>query len=61
MLESGFVTSKCEKCQEPNDVSLISFVGHDYQFKDSIVAMCQRCNTSYLVTLDELKIQKHFS
>jgi hypothetical protein len=36
MLETGFVTSKCTKCLQPNDVSLISFVGHDYKLNSSI-------------------------
>ena len=57
MLETRFVTSKCDKCQQQNDISLSYFVGSDYKFENTVIAMCQNCNSDFLVTLDEAKIQ----
>ena len=56
-LETGLITARCDKCQQLNDISLSHFVGLDYKFKSSAMAMCQRCNTDYIVTLDESMIQ----
>lgn len=57
MLETRFITSKCDKCQQTNDISLRYFVGDDYKFSDTIIAMCQKCHTDFVVKLDESKIQ----
>ena len=57
MLDSLYVTSKCKKCQHPRDIPLSFFVGLDYKFKNSAIAMCQKCNIEFVVTFDEPKIQ----
>ena len=56
-LETGLITSRCDKCKQLNDISLSLFVGLDYKFKSSAMAMCQSCNTDYIVTLDEPETQ----
>jgi hypothetical protein len=56
-LETGLITSRCDKCHQLNDISLSLFVGLDYKFKSSAMAICQKCNTDYIVTLDESRIQ----
>jgi hypothetical protein len=53
MLETRFIASKCDKCQQDNNVSLNYFVGLDYKFEKSVVAMCQACNKNFIVTFDE--------
>lgn len=53
MLETRFITSKCDKCQQENNVSLNYFVGFDYKFEKSVIAMCQACNKDFIVTFDE--------
>ncbi len=57
MLETRFITSKCDKCQQTNEISLRYFVGSDYQFNDTVIAMCKECSSSFMVTLDESKIK----
>lgn len=56
-METGLINSRCDKCQQLNDISLSLFVGLDYKFKSSAMAMCQKCNTDYIVTLDESRTQ----
>ena len=56
-LETGLITSRCDKCQQLNDISLSLFVGLDYTLKSTVMTMCQRCNTDFIVTLDESRIQ----
>ncbi len=53
MLETRFITSKCDKCQQQNNVSLNHFVGLDYKFEKSVVAVCKACNMGFIVTFDE--------
>ena len=57
MLENRFITSKCDNCQQENNISLSYFVGLDYNFEDSVVAMCQTCNKDFIVTFDESMIR----
>lgn len=57
MLESRFITSKCDKCQQANEISLQYFVGDNYKFCDKIVTVCQNCHTDFIVRLDESMIQ----
>ena len=53
MLETRFIASKCDKCQQQNNVSLNHFVGLDYKFEKSVVAVCKACNKDFIVTFDE--------
>jgi hypothetical protein len=53
MLETRFITSKCDNCQQDNNISLNYFVGLDYKFEESIVATCQACNKDFIVTFNE--------
>ena len=53
MLETRFITSKCDNCQQDNNISLNYFVGLDYKFEESIVATCQACNEDFIVTFNE--------
>jgi hypothetical protein len=53
MLETRFIASKCDKCQQDNNVSLNYFVGLNYKFEKSVVAMCQACNKDFIVMFDE--------
>ncbi len=57
MLETQFITSKCDNCQQDNNISLNYFVGLDYKFEKSVVAMCQGCNKDFIVTFDESMIR----
>jgi len=57
MLENRFITSKCDNCQQENNISLSYFVGLDYNLEDSVVAMCQTCNKDFIVTFDESMIR----
>ena len=57
MLETRFITSKCDKCQQENDVSLNFFIGLDYKFEKAVVAMCQVCNKDFVVTFDDSMIR----
>ncbi len=50
------MTSMCDNCQQENNISLSYFVGLDYKFEKSVVAMCQACNRDYIVTFDESMI-----
>lgn len=56
-LETGLITSRCDKCQQLNDISLSLFVGLDYKIKSTVMTMCQKCNTDFIVTLDESRVQ----
>jgi hypothetical protein len=56
-LETGLITSRCDKCRQLNDISLSHFVGLDYKFKSTVMTMCQKCNADFMVTLDESRIQ----
>ena len=47
------ITSHCDNCQQPNDVSLNYFMEVDFSFKTSVIATCQKCNRDYIVTLEE--------
>jgi hypothetical protein len=53
MLEPRLITSKCDNCQQDYNISLNYFVGLDYKFERSVVAMCQACNKDLIVTFDE--------
>jgi hypothetical protein len=57
MLETRFVTSKCDNYQHENSVSLSYFVGLDYTLEESVIAMCQACNKNFVVTFDESMIR----
>ncbi len=57
MLDSRYIASTCENCQHENNISLSYFVGFDYTFEKSVVAMCQTCNKDFVVVFDEQKIQ----
>lgn len=57
MLDSRYIASICENCQHENNISLSYFVGFDYTFEKSVVAMCQTCNKDFVVVFDEQKIQ----
>lgn len=57
MLETRFITSKCEHCKNENSISLSYFVGPDYHFDDSVIAMCKTCNRDYVVTFDDTMIR----
>jgi hypothetical protein len=56
MLETRFVTSKCENCQHENNISLNYFVGLDYRLEESVIAMCQSCNKDFVVSFDDSMI-----
>lgn len=56
MLETRSITSICDKCQQENIVSLRHFIGFDYKFEKSVIAMCQACNKDFIATLDESMI-----
>jgi hypothetical protein len=56
-LETGLITSRCDKCQQLNDISLSLFVGLDYKIKSTVMTICQKCNTDFIVTLDESRVQ----
>ena len=53
MLDTRFIISKCDNCQQDNSISLNYFVGLDYKFEKTIVAMCKACNKDFIVTFDE--------
>jgi hypothetical protein len=53
MLDTRFITSKCDNCQQDNNISLNYFVGLDYKFKKSVFAICKACNKDFIVTFDE--------
>ena len=53
MPEIRSITSLCDYCQEPNDVSLNYFMEIDGSFNKSVLATCQNCNRDYIVTLGE--------
>jgi RNase P subunit RPR2 len=53
MPEIGSITSLCDNCQQPNDVSLNYFMEVDDSFNKSVIATCQKCNRDYIVTLGE--------
>jgi hypothetical protein len=57
MLETRFVTSICDKCQQENNISLKHFVGFGYKFEKSVVAMCQACDKDFIAMLDESMIR----
>ena len=57
MLETRFVTSKCNNCQHENNISLSYFVGRDYSLEESVIAMCQACNKDFVVTFDDSMIR----
>ena len=48
--------SICNDCQHLNYVSMNYFVGHDYKFRKSAVAMWQTCGTDVVVSLEETLI-----
>jgi RNase P subunit RPR2 len=53
MPEIGSITSLCDNCQQPNDVSLNYFMEVDDSFNKSVIATCQKCNRDYIFTLGE--------
>ena len=53
MTAIGSITSLCDNCQQPNDVSLNYFMEVDGSFNKSVLATCQNCNRDYIVTLGE--------
>ena len=57
MFETRVITSNCENCQQENDLSLTYFVGHDYNFEESVVATCQACKMDFVVAFDESMIR----
>ena len=57
MLDSRVITSTCENCQQENNLSLSYFVGHDYNFEESVIATCQSCNMDFIVAFDESMIR----
>ena len=61
MFDFGSITSNCENCQQHNDISLNYFIDSDCRLKDSVIARCRSCNTDYIVTLGEPKIQQSYS
>lgn len=52
MLDVGSVKAICDICQNENEISLNCFLGSDYRFKDSVVAMCRSCNKDFIVMLN---------
>lgn len=56
MLETRFVSTKCDKCQQENNILLSCFVGPDDEFANSVVAVCQNCNEDFAVSFDESMI-----
>ena len=57
MLETRYLYSKCDNCQQENNISLSYFVGHDYRLEGSVVAVCQTRNMDFKVTFDESMIR----
>lgn len=57
MLETRFISSKCEHCKNENNISLSYFVGLDYHLDESVIAMCKTCNRDYVVTFDGTMIR----
>jgi len=57
MLETRFVTSKCDNCQHENNISLKYFVGLDYSLEEAVIAMCQACNKDFVVRFDDSMIR----
>lgn len=57
MLETRFIPSKCDNCQQENNVSLSYFVGRDYSLEESVVMMCQKCSKDYVVEFNESMIR----
>jgi hypothetical protein len=53
MPDIRLITSLCDNCQHPNDVSLNYFMEVDGCFNRSVIATCQKCNRDYIVTLGE--------
>jgi len=53
MPEIRSITSLCDNCRQPNDVSLNYFMEVNGSFNRSVITTCQKCNRDYIVTLDE--------
>ncbi len=57
MPEGHCVISKCDYCQQENNISLIYFVDFDTKFEKSVIAKCQTCSKGFIVTFDESMVQ----
>ena len=60
MPETRFITSRCDKCQQANNISLKYFVELNYEIKNAVIATFQKCNTDFIATLDESEIKSIF-